>query len=132
MDKKSQLQALGGIVLIAGVAAFAYAFTMDVTVPTGTEYGRVANIHLIATQSKWQNAGMFGIFLGIVLFVAGNFVPNAPAEAAVGTAASNEESALTKNIDPTAGLSDSHKQYVAMGIGFVILACVFKVVLSAV
>jgi hypothetical protein len=111
---KQTLQALGGLVLVLGVLAFGYAFSMDVTVATGYGADRVANIHLLSQQSKYQNAGGLGMVIGLMLLIGGNFVPSS-------------ETGLSKNVDLTQNLSDQQKGYLVLGILALVSCCVLYV-----
>lgn len=110
---------VAGLLVAVGVGLFAYSMAMDVTVSSGTSLGRVVNIHLLARQKNFQNAGFLAAFLGVALaFLSGRGQPSSPSSGDAGSA-TVEESSLNKDFNPLNKMGNEGKQ--VFGLVFVAL-----------
>lgn len=109
--------------LLAGGMLFVYALNMDVTVATPEAeiigISRVANIHLIAQQNNYRNAGGLIFFAGLIgaMFLATR-TPSAPSATPAST-----PSPLSKNVDWESKMSPQQKQFGLIGLFAVVLFC---------
>lgn len=114
---------LAALAVIVGVGLFAYAMAMDVTVDSGTVYGRVANIHLISQQANFRNGGAFLALIGLLL----GFFSKSPA----GQALAVRTPATRTTVDWESKLSPQQKQIAGLVIGTVIFLSLLFVYAAA-
>jgi hypothetical protein len=113
------------LLLLLGIALFGYAMTMDVTVDSGTSYGRVANIHLIAQQSNYRNGGAVMALAGLIWGVLGS---RGPRRSRVPAAL---DAIKVPGQDWDSKLSAQQKQILALALGTVIFLSLLYLYASA-
>lgn len=110
------------MLIVVGVGLFAYAMTMDVTVDSGTSYGRVANIHLIAQQGNYRNGGAVMALMGLIWAALGN--RGHATSSQVGTS-------RVPSVDLDGKLPPQQKQVLGLALGTLVFLCLLYVYSAA-